>query len=380
MKKKVLVWETLATVSGGQKMTLTVMDLLRDTYDFCCLIPGEGRMSEELERRGIPYVILGDQSLPTGVKGKSVIFRYAAMSIRCIWRSLSVIRKYKPDMLYAPGPAALPWSAVCGALCRKPVIWHLHHVFLDGMTGKLLNICSKWKGVRSIIAVSECVGNQITSKGNDKVVVVYNPVDMIKYSSGDAENICLELEEKLGLYKEGRCPVVISHIAIIQKLKKQDITLRTISALRKSGIDAVGIFPGEVREQSFMDELNSLASELGLNDSVVFPGRRDDVPDILAMSDAIMIPSAFEGFPLAALEAACAKVPAAVCDTAGAKEFVQVSGCGESFLSDDPESAAESVKKIIRDRDIMGEKGREFARKCTDTEYKRQISEIFGKV
>ena len=26
-KKKVLVWETLATVSGGQKMTLTVMDI-----------------------------------------------------------------------------------------------------------------------------------------------------------------------------------------------------------------------------------------------------------------------------------------------------------------------------------------------------------------
>ena len=40
-KKKVLVWETLATVSGGQKMTLTVMDMLSDIFEFCCLIPAE---------------------------------------------------------------------------------------------------------------------------------------------------------------------------------------------------------------------------------------------------------------------------------------------------------------------------------------------------
>ena len=75
-KKKVLVWETLATVSGGQKMTLTVMDMLSDKFEFCCLIPAEGMMSEELKKRSIPYVLMGDQTLPTGVKGKQVIFRY----------------------------------------------------------------------------------------------------------------------------------------------------------------------------------------------------------------------------------------------------------------------------------------------------------------
>ena len=115
-KKKVLVWETLATVSGGQKMTLTVMDMLSDKFEFCCLIPTEGMMSEELKKRNIPYVLMGDQTLPTGVKGKQVIFRYGWMSVKNVWKSLGVIRKYKPDILYAPGPAALPWSAVCGTL------------------------------------------------------------------------------------------------------------------------------------------------------------------------------------------------------------------------------------------------------------------------
>lgn len=198
-KKKVLVWETLATVSGGQKMTLTVMDMLSDKFEFCCLIPAEGIMSEELKKRNIPYVLMGDQTLPTGVKGKQVIFRYGWMSVKNVWKSLGVIRKYKPDILYAPGPAALPWSAVCGTLAHKPVIWHLHHIFLDGATKKLLNFCGNWKSVREIIAVSNCVGDQIVNEGaHRKVKVLYNPVDVEKYANGDATKIIAELEVKLG--------------------------------------------------------------------------------------------------------------------------------------------------------------------------------------
>ena len=199
VKKKVLVWETLATVSGGQKMTLTVLDMLSDQYEFCCLIPTEGMLSEELKKRNIPYVLMGDQTLPTGVKGKQVIFRYGWMSVKNVCKSLRQIRKYKPDMLYCPGPAALPWSAVCGSLTGKPVIWHLHHIFLDGATKKLLNICGKWKSVRKIIAVSNCVGDQIQNEAaHKKVEVLYNPVDVQKYANGNPDKILSEVENALG--------------------------------------------------------------------------------------------------------------------------------------------------------------------------------------
>lgn len=198
-KKKVLVWETLATVSGGQKMTLTVIDMLSEEYEFCCLIPKEGMLSEELRKRNIPYIIMGDQTLPTGVKGKQVIFRYGLMSIKNIWRSLRVIRRYNPDILYAPGPAALPWSAICGIISHKPVIWHLHHIFLDGATKKLLNVCAGWDAIREIIAVSNCVGNQITNQNaHKKVKVLYNPVDVKKYANGNPQQILSEIESILG--------------------------------------------------------------------------------------------------------------------------------------------------------------------------------------
>ena len=198
-KKKVLVWETLATVSGGQKMTLAVMEMLAQEYTFCCLIPAEGMLSAELKKRGIPYRLMGDQTLPAGVKRKRGILRYGWLSVGNIRKSMAAIRAYQPDLLYAPGPAALPWSAVCGALSGRPVIWHLHHVFLAGAARKLLNLCGGWKTVKQIIAVSHCVGDQITHpKARRKVKVLYNPVDLKKYAGGDAARIRAELEQKMG--------------------------------------------------------------------------------------------------------------------------------------------------------------------------------------
>lgn len=193
-----LVWETLSTVSGGQKMTLAVIDMLSEQFEFCCLIPNEGKLSEELKKRKIKYVLMGNQSLPTGVKGKSVIVRYGLMSLKNIWKSMCVIWRYQPDILYAPGPAALPWSAICGSIFHKSVIWHLHHIFLDGPTKKLLNICGSWKSIKKIIAVSNCVGNQIENViAHEKVEVLYNPVDVQKYANGNPKYIRREIEATL---------------------------------------------------------------------------------------------------------------------------------------------------------------------------------------
>ncbi|MBR6422309.1 glycosyltransferase [bacterium] len=379
-KKKILVWETLGTVSGGQKMTLTILDMLSDQYEFCCLIPKEGMLSEELKKRNISYVLMGDQTLPTGVKGKQVIFRYGWMSLKNIWKSWGIIRKYKPDMLYCPGPAALPWSAICGILTEKPVIWHLHHIFLDGATKKLLNICGKFNSVRKIIAVSNCVGNQIVADAaHKKVEVLYNPVDVQKYANGDSTSIKAEIEKIFG-YKLDDTRNVIGHVALVQRSKRQDFVLNVIAELKKRGINSVGIFAGEAREPDFLEELKQHAKDLNISDDVTFLGRRSDIPDLLKMTDVLMIPSSFEGFPLAGLEAAAAGVPVAACNVAGAEEFIRVSGDGACFTENNVEEAVKAIETIMVRKAEMAENGRTFAAKMSNAEYASRIGKEFGKI
>ena len=360
-------------------MTLSISDMLSDQYEFCYLIPSEGMLSEELNRRNIPFVLMGDQSLPPGVKGKRVAFRYAWLSIKNILKSIGVIRKYKPDILYCPGPAALPWSAFCGQLTRKPVVWHLHHIFLDGTTRKLLNLCGRWKAVKKVLAVSNCVGNQLYNEiAHQKTVVLYNPVDYEKYSSGNSEKIKNEIEDILNqTCADTKC--IIGHVALIQRSKRQDFVLDVLAKLSQSGANPIGVFAGEVREQEYYDELIEKVKMLNLEHQVVFLGRRNDIPDLLQFFSVLIIPST-EGFPLAGLEASSSGTPVVACNVAGAEEFVQVSGGGLCFKENDEVDAMRTIIAAINQNETIVESGKAFSFRCNENEYKNRIVDVFETV
>jgi len=381
-KKKVLVWETLATVSGGQKMTLTVMDMLSDKFEFYCLIPAEGMLSEELKKRNIPYTLMGNQTLPTGVKGKQVIFRYGWMSAKNVRKSLSVIRKYNPDILYAPGPAALPWSAICGTLSRKPVIWHLHHIFLDGATKKLLNLCGNWKSVRKIIAVSGCVGDQIVNEhAHEKVRVLYNPVDVEKYANGDAMKIIAELEAKLGR-KLWRAKIV-TQIGAITRNKRQDVLISVISNLKNLGEDIVGLIVGDTvtaTDRIFRRELEQRIEDCGIQSQVLWMGFRSDIGNILAATDCVLVPSE-EGLSLVAMEAMSAKRHIVTMNSSGAYELLNHAGCGTFYEGNNESSVIEAVKRVLEIPNAEElERGYAFCMKQTSANFKNKITYLFLNV
>ena len=380
-KKKVLVWETLATVSGGQKMTLTVLDMLSDQYEFCCLIPSEGMLSEELKKRNISYVLMGDQTLPTGVKGKQVIFRYGWMSVKNVCKSLNQIRKYKPDILYCPGPAALPWSAVCGSLAGKPVIWHLHHIFLDGATKKLLNVCGKWKSVRKIIAVSNCVGDQIQNeKAHQKVEVLYNPVDVQKYANGNPDKILAEVETALGRKIVRGGVLILTHIGAITKNKCQDLFIRTVHEIKERGQSIIGLMIGDVvtdADREYKKSIYQFIQDNGMESDIYAPGFRRDIGDILAASDCVVVPSS-EGMPLTVLEAMSAKKHVVGMDSGGSNEVLKTAGCGETFPASGTEKdVADAVLRVVKQDTKKLEKGYQFCEKQSYKNYSKGIHRVF---
>lgn len=174
--------------------------------------------------------------------------------------------------------------------------------------------------------------------------------------------------------------IIIGHVALIQRSKKQWFTLDLIKALREKGIDVVGIFAGECRDTEYMEELNNIIRQYELERYVVFLGRRNDIPDLLKMIDMLIIPSSFEGFPLAGLEAAAAGVPVIACDAAGAKEFIDASGDGVVFKEDDIESAVSCTKKIVAERQKMTELGKTFAYESSMKKYAERLEKVFSKV
>ena len=305
-------------------MTLKVVDVLKPYHELHFLIPEEGELSEQLKIRNIPYTLMGDQTMPKGEKGFKGLLRFAYLTVKASIKGRKAVKKIMPDILYAPGPAALAWSAMCTN--GTTVIWHLHHMFQSGATLKLLNFLSGRKCVKRIISVSDCVADQIRNeKAESKKETVYNPVKAIEKDLV-RKNIC---DEYPALNKE----LKIVQIGFITPTKGQRLSIEVVNNLKNRGYDVSLAIIGSVREgdDEFKAELDRKIEEYNLSDNVVFTGYRTDIDEIVGSFDVMFVPSTIEGFSLASAQAIMEDVPVLSIDKTGCTEVVQKSRCGMIF-------------------------------------------------
>lgn len=172
--------------------------------------------------------------------------------------------------------------------------------------------------------------------------------------------------------------VVIGQVALVQESKRQDIVIEIAAELNKREIAVKVVFVGGVREREYASSLKSLAASRGLAADVVFAGRREDVENWLKVMDVLVIPSSFEGFPLAGLEAAAADVPVLALDEGGASEFVNVCGGRTFSRSDSYSSMADVLCSLLADRDDVTRRGFAFASKQNEDVYGSKIGAVFS--
>lgn len=369
--KKILVLETSEEINGGQKMSLLVSDELKSkkNKDIVWLVPKQGSLQKKLNEQGYKVYYFGNVSLPSGKKNLLSAFKYFFMSLKSIHRINLVIKKEKIDAIYAPGPASLPWSAVSGKLKRKPVFWHLHHNFEDGLTKKLLFFTSKYKSVKKIISVSSSVASQL--KNNEKVMVVYNPVDFKKYNNGDLSN----LGNDISLYKNKKT-INLLHIGLITPTKKQDVSVALTNHLNSHGIETNLWIIGD-KDTSFPNYCDSITNICESNSFIHYVGKQHNVEDWLKLADATVIPS-IEGFPLAGLESLSAGVPLITINSSGAKELSEASGCGITFENNDFSIVEKNIHELIANKTVK-QRAIDFASSLDISKYIDTINNILDE-
>jgi glycosyltransferase involved in cell wall biosynthesis len=85
----------------------------------------------------------------------------------------------------------------------------------------------------------------------------------------------------------------------------------------------------------------------GLDRHVAFLGQRHDVPDLMRGADLFVLPSRFEGLPLAVLEAMAAKLPVVATRVCGTEEAVQDGVTGVLVEPDDPQALAAALSNVL---------------------------------
>jgi len=101
-----------------------------------------------------------------------------------------------------------------------------------------------------------------------------------------------------------------------------------------------------------LEDKKRLVEELNLTHCVHFTGSRNDVPDLMQASDALVVPSLFEGLPLIVLEAMALHLPVIGSDVCGIAETVRDGVTGRLVPLNDVSALAAAMRELLNDRTL----------------------------
>jgi len=150
---------------------------------------------------------------------------------------------------------------------------------------------------------------------------------------------------------------VLVHLSNFRKVKRVNDVVEIFARVRRQ-VPARLLLIGDGPERG---NAEWLAKQLGVRDSVHFLGKQDQVAELLAVGDLMLLPSELESFGLAALEAMACEVPTVATRVGGVPEVIEHERTG--FLAEvgDVETMARYAINILQDEKrlrIMGETAR----------------------
>ncbi len=207
-----------------------------------------------------------------------------------------------------------------------------------------------------VIAVSEGSRRTFLAQGypSQQFVCIHNGVELpVPPNGAEAQRV----RHELGL--DARAPLLLT-VGRLTAQKGHDVLLEAVPAVQAQHADARFVCVGEGPE---LPRLQAQAASLGVTQAVRFLGHRSDVPALLAAADLFVLPSRFEGHPLAALEASALGVAVVGTRVCGLEEAVVPGETGLLVAPDRPEELASAILELLADgerRRRMGEAGRRF--------------------
>ena len=225
------------------------------------------------------------------------------------------------------------------------VISHVHGLGRTrSFRRKLLNRVL-FRRISHIIAVSNAVREDIIRTNwmspLDKVVTVYNGIDVKQYS--DSSLTRKEARIRLGL--PDKEVFVYGTVGRLVETKGQEVLLKAFARVYEKYSESWLILVGDGRLES---ELRSLAAELNIDERVVFMGYRTDIPEVLKAYDVFVFPSIAEGMPLALLEAMAAELPVIASRVGGVLEILNTPELGTMVSAHSVDDLASAMEGLCR--------------------------------
>lgn len=136
--------------------------------------------------------------------------------------------------------------------------------------------------------------------GNGKVVIIKNALDIDRFKYNPTVRKIKRQELKLS-----NDAMVIAHVGRFVNVKNHNKLIEIFAEVHHKVQNSVLILVGQ---GPLENEIRYKAESLGVKDSVIFLGQRQDVNELYQAFDVAVLPSFYEGFSLFMAEAQCAGV------------------------------------------------------------------------
>ncbi|MEO0096942.1 MAG: sugar transferase [candidate division WOR-3 bacterium] len=186
--------------------------------------------------------------------------------------------------------------------------------------------------------------------GNEKkLVLIYNGIDYERIRNIKPD---FSIRKKFNLNKED---FLITFVGRLSKQKNPEILIWAIKELLKEKIDKK-IFLLLIGEDMGMKErLIKLINDFKINSYIGFLDFIPNPISIIKASDCFVLPSLWEGMPIALLEAMASNVPVIVSNIKGNNEIIVDGVNGFLFSPNNYQELKEKISLLIRNKEI-GEK------------------------
>lgn len=226
-----------------------------------------------------------------------------------------------------------------------------------------------------IIAISRSAGDSLVDWQpwlKSKLDIIPNCIDPSMFDISE-ENIRKKRLDLIG----GEQKKLILFAGRLVKEKGVDILLRAVSLLEKSAEISNWhlIIAGDGVERA---RLTSLCSELNINEKVSFLGDRDDIPELMAASNLVVLPSRWEGLPLVLLEALAAGVPVVANNLGGVPEVMKNGVEGYLTPLENPQAMKEAITRILSDDDLARSMGKAGKIRAADYSVSSVSNQLFS--
>ena len=138
---------------------------------------------------------------------------------------------------------------------------------------------------------------------------------------------------------------IIVHASNFRKVKRVDDVIKTFLLLNKD-IPSKLLLIGDGPERPHIE---SMTRDCDNHAEIKFLGKQEQMEEILPIADLFLLPSEYESFGLAALEAMAAEVPVISTNAGGLPEIIINGNCGYMSNVGDVEDMSRNAIRILKD-------------------------------